>query len=99
MLVLTGPKNRRTIAAVHSEAVGSWGALVTPPPNDVSFTAALTSDLIALAADGTLRVALTGCMQQTINAFMLCFGSASAQSMSAVRLVCLLTQGPIVNVG
>lgn len=49
-----------TGAAVRPEAEGSRSALIAAPTHHVGFTVALTSDPVALTAEGPLRVALTG---------------------------------------
>lgn len=56
--------NTLTSTAINSKSICSWGTLVTTPTHHVGFTAALTSDLIALTAEGALGVTLAGWMRQ-----------------------------------
>lgn len=53
-----------TSTAINSEAVGSWGALVTALTHHVGFTVAVTSHFITLTGEGALGVTLTGCTPQ-----------------------------------
>lgn len=83
-----GSRTRLTSAAIHSEAVGSWGALVAAAPHDVGFAAALTSHRLTRAADGALRVTLTGCTENRRS------GSALNSHRAALGP---LTQSAVVN--
>lgn len=47
-------------AAVDSEAIGSWSALVTAASNHIRFTQTLPAPNLTLTTEGALRVTLTG---------------------------------------